>query len=218
MTHTSCLPRLPPDFTKHDYFRENPYRSYDRARMWATLGALKIEGPAPCEARYSNFAFGVLGEILSERYGKPWAELVRERITVPLGMRNTLQVLGEHASRLAPPFSGADPRSPWDMQAFAGAGALRSTPEDLLLFGRGILAGRQGPLGAAADRLLTPLARLNGEIGYAILINGPPARPHLFPHRWDGRLPLPAAADTGYRRGGRAGREQRRILRVAHGQ
>ena len=177
VTHTSCLPRLPPDFTKQDYVRENPYRSYDRARMWATLGALKIEGPAPCEARYSNFAFGVLGEILSERYGKPWAELVRERITVPLGMRNTLQVLGEHAPRLAPPFSGAAPASAWDMQAFAGAGALRSTAGDLLLFGRGILAGRQGPLGAAAERLLTPLARFNGEIGYAIAINGPPARP-----------------------------------------
>lgn len=177
VTHTSCLPRLPPDFMKRDYVRENPYRSYDRERMWATLGALKIEGPAPCEARYSNFAFGVLGEILSLRYGKPWAELVRERITVPLGMHNTLQVLGEHAPRLAPPYRGAGRASPWDMQAFAGAGALRSTPEDLLLFGRGILAGRQGPLGAAAERLLTPLARFDGDIGYAMFINGLPARP-----------------------------------------
>jgi serine-type D-Ala-D-Ala carboxypeptidase/endopeptidase len=63
------------------------------------------------------------------------------------------------------------------VRAFAAPAALRSTPEDLLLFGRGVLAGRQGPLGAAAERLLTPLARFDGEIGYAVSIDGPPARP-----------------------------------------
>lgn len=176
VTHTSCLPRLPADFRRQDYVSENPYRTYDRARMWATLGASKIEKAAPCDASYSNFGFGVLGEILSERYGKPWAELVRERITAPIGMRNTLQVLGEHTPRLAPPFSGALPASPWDMLAFAGAGALRSTPEDLLLFGRAILAGRNGPLGLPAERLLTPLARFGGSIGYGIFIDGPPPK------------------------------------------
>jgi hypothetical protein len=45
--------------------------------MWATLASLKIAQAAPCEARYSNFGFGVLGELLAERYGKPWAELVQ---------------------------------------------------------------------------------------------------------------------------------------------
>lgn len=176
VTHTSCLPRLAPDHRQQDYVRENPYRSYDRARMWTMLGTLKIEKAAPCDASYSNLGFGLLGEILSERYGKPWAELVRERITAPLGMRNTVQVLGDQARRLAPPFDGTAPASPWDMLAFAGAGALRSTPEDLLLFGRAILAGRQGPLGPAAERLLTPLARFGGWIGYGIFIEGPPQR------------------------------------------
>lgn len=176
VTHTSCLPRLPPDFRQQGYAPANPYRSYGRERMWATLGALRIAQPAPCDASYSNFGFGVLGELLSERYGKPWAELVRERITAPLNMRNTVQGLGDLATRMAPAFDGAAPASLWDMQAFAGAGALRSTPEDLLLFGRAILAGRQGPLGPAAERLLTPLARFDGEIGYAIFISGPPQR------------------------------------------
>lgn len=199
VTHTSCLPRLPPAFRGPDQVRSNPYRSYDRARMWTALGALKIEKAAPCDASYSNFGFGVLGEVLSERYGKPWAELVRERITAPLGMRNTMQVLGEHAPRLAPPFSGAAPASPWDMQAFAGAGALRSTTEDLLLFGRAILAGRQGPLGPAVERLLAPLARFGGRIGYGILIDGPPARPTYWHTGGTGgyRSLLLLAPDTG---------------------
>jgi serine-type D-Ala-D-Ala carboxypeptidase/endopeptidase len=176
VTHTSCLPRLPPDFRGNDYARENPYRSYDRARMWATLGKLKIPQAAPCDASYSNFGFGLLGEILSERYGKPWAELVRERITAPVGMRDTLQELGAQAPRLAPAFSGSEPASQWDMLAFSGAGALRSTPQDLLLFGRAILAGRQGPLGLPAERMLAPLARFGAWIGYGIFVEGPEQR------------------------------------------
>jgi D-alanyl-D-alanine-carboxypeptidase/D-alanyl-D-alanine-endopeptidase len=176
VTHTSCLPRLPPDFRQAGYERQNPYRTYDRARLWKTLGQLRLADAAPCDAAYSNFGFAVLGETLAQRYGKPWAELVRERITQPLQMRNTFQALGPQAARLAPGFDGAFIAVPWDMLAFAGAGALRSTAEDLLVFGQAILAGRDGPLGAAAARLVTPLERFDGQIGYAVFVNGPPAR------------------------------------------
>lgn len=176
VTHTSCLPRLPPDFRQQGYVRQNPYRAYDRVRLWTMLGQLKMAEPAPCDASYSNLGFAVLGEILAEQYGKPWAELVRERITEPLGMRNTLQSLGPQGPRLAPGFDGQAPAVPWDMLAFAGAGALRSTAEDLLIFGRAILAGRNGPLGAPAARLVTPLARFNGQIAYALFVDGPPSR------------------------------------------
>lgn len=176
VTHTSCLPRLPPDFREGGYLRRDPYRTYDRARLWKMLGQLALASRAPCDGSYSNLGFAVLGELLAERHGKPWAELVRERITQPLGMANTIQDLGPHASRLAPGFDGTGPAPRWDMQAFAGAGALRSTAEDLLVLGRAILAGRQGPLGAAAERLVTPLARLDGQVGYGLFVNGPPAR------------------------------------------
>ena len=177
VTHTSCLPRLPPDFRQQDYVLQNPYRTYDRPRLWTMLGQLKLENGAPCDASYSNLGFAVLGEILANRYGKQWSELVRERITEPLGMRNTLQTLEPEATRLAPGFDGEAPAVPWDMLAFAGAGALRSTAEDLLIFGRAILAGRDGPLGTAAARLVTPLARFDGQIAYALYVNGPLSRP-----------------------------------------
>lgn len=176
VTHTSCLPRLPPDFRQRGYVRQNPYSTYDRPRLWTMLGMLKLEHRAPCDAVYSNLGFAVLGEVLADRYGKPWAELVRERITEPLGMRNTVQALGPDAARLAPGFDGESPAVPWDMLAFAGAGALRSSAEDLLIFGRAILAGHDGPLGAAAARLVTPLARFDGQIAYALFVNGPPSR------------------------------------------
>ena len=184
VTHSSCLPRLPADFQVGSA-RENPYRDYDRPRMWAALAALQLAKPPPCEAVYSNLGFGVLGEVLSERYGRPWSELVRERITAPLGMNDTVQHLGGQAPRLATGYDGRQPTMPWDMQAFAGAGGLRSTAADLVLFSRAVLAGKDGPLGPAAERLLTPLGRIDtGEIGYAVWIRGPAARRSYFHEGW----------------------------------
>jgi len=180
VTHTACLPRLPADFRQGSN-PDDPYRNYGRERLWAAVAALQLPAAPPCEAVYSNFAFAIVGELLSERAGKPWAQLVRERITAPLGMADTVQVLGDKAQRLAPAFAGERATPPWDMQAFAGAGALRSTPRDLLLFGRAIAAGRSGPLGAAAERLVTPQARFDGEIGLAVFVAGPPAR-RTFSH------------------------------------
>ena len=68
VTHSSCLPRLPPDFRDAGP-PESPYRRYDRPRMWAALASLQLTQAPPCEASYSNLGFGLLGEILSERYG-----------------------------------------------------------------------------------------------------------------------------------------------------
>lgn len=171
VTHTSCLARLPGDFFRTAYEAPNPYRVYDRARLWDSLAQARLAQSPPCAGVYSNWGFGVLGELLSLRYGKPWATLVRERITGPLAMHDTVQALGDKAARLAVPHEGEAVVSVWDFDAFAGAGALRSTTADMLLFSRALLAGRDGPLGPAAQRLFTPLAEHDGAlIGYALML------------------------------------------------
>jgi len=173
VTHSSSLPRMPADF-ETDSSPENPYSNYDRKKLWAALATLKLDSSPPGEAVYSNFGFAVIGELLSVRYNKAWDVLVRERITGPLGMTDTLQILGGKAPHLAESYSGDIPAPPWDMLAFAGAGGLRSTAADMLAFSRAILAGKEGPLGNAAERLLTPLGNLQyDEIGYAVMIRGP---------------------------------------------
>jgi CubicO group peptidase (beta-lactamase class C family) len=200
VTHTACLPRLPADF-RQGSDPADPYHGHDRARLWRALAAQTL-GPdtsPPCEAVYSNHAFALLGELLAEREGTTWDTLIRERITTPLGMVDTVRELGDRAPRLVAGFNGRSPAKPWQMQAFAGAGALRSTAVDLLRFGRAVLAGRQGPLGAAAERLVTPLARFDGDIGYALFIRGPVERRTLMHNGGTGafRSQLILAADTG---------------------
>lgn len=175
VTHSACLPRtLAPDGPA----AVHEIRTLTGAQLWAALPTVGLAGKPPCAARYSNLGLAVLGQVLVAHYGKPWSELVRERITEPLGMLDTVQALdvGRRA-RLLPAFEGRSAAPLWDMDAYAAAGALRSTSADLLRFGQALLAGRTGPLGPAAERLLTPLGRFGGgEIGYGVMLQGPPER------------------------------------------
>lgn len=178
VTHTSCLPRLP----------ENPNRvpaasqltSYGRAQLWSELSRLALPRQPPCASEYSNFGMAVLAELLSQRAGRPWKDLVRIRITGPLGMRDTfVKIPKRHASRLAEGFVRDVPAHSWAMDAFAGAGGLRSTATDLLIFSKALLKGRQGPLGPAAERLVTDLAAYGtgtARIGYAVFLPTSPTR------------------------------------------
>ncbi len=199
ITHTACLPR------QFGAPRDLPaiiaqLRKADRVDLMAALEQQQLTSGAPCPTLYSNYGIALVGELLSEHYGKSWDALVHERITEPLGMRDTLQHLGEQSARLVPGYSGAAPASPWLMDAYAGAGGLRSSVQDLVTFGRAILAGSKGPLGPAAERMVTPLADYRGmEIGYAIFIHGPPGR-RTYSH--DGltggyRAQLALAPDSG---------------------
>lgn len=51
--------------------------------------------------QYSNIGFGTLGLALSRAAGRPFMEMVEERIFTPLGMTGSVFVLGELASRVA---------------------------------------------------------------------------------------------------------------------
>lgn len=169
VTHTSCFPRQVVA-TRSIELAGREIRNYTREQLWEALGKVPGGSP-PCTRDYSNFGFAVLGELLAMRYGTTWEALVRERITGPLGMKDTVVDLGPRRDRMAAPFDGDADTAFWDMRAYAGAGGLRSTAADMLLFARAVGAGRSGPLGPAAERLLTPLAPSDGEeIGYGVML------------------------------------------------
>jgi CubicO group peptidase (beta-lactamase class C family) len=179
VTHSACLPWDPPDF--EGYASGDPFSRYNRRRLLAALSNQPMVAAPPCAAAYSNFGLGVVGLVLSERYGKPWQQLVHESITGPLGMQDTVQDLGDKATRMAPAFNHTVSAPLWDFDVLAAAGALRSTASDLLIFSRALMAGRDGPLGPAVERLLTPLGRYReSEIGYAVMMRGPPEKRTYF--------------------------------------
>ncbi len=138
-THTSGLPRLPLNLHLRD--ARNPYSSYGPAQLYSFLGGYMMQRAPGEQYEYSNLGFGLLGHLLSLRGGSTYQALLLERVARPLGMRETMIVLGPSLQqRLA---TGHDalggPTSAWDFDVLAGAGALRSTAADMALFVRATL-------------------------------------------------------------------------------
>ena len=170
-THTSCLPRLPGNMTSAA--DADPYAPYDNRALFEYLAGAKLEGKPPCAASYSNLGFGILGVVLETAWGKPWAELVREKIAVPLGMTDTVQELSaDQKSRFAEPWSGNERAQPWTFKALAGAGSLRSTLADMSRFADALLAGAKGPLGHVWPLLAgghADMPAVGGKIGLGLI-------------------------------------------------
>ena len=152
-THTSGLPRLSKQLIEQVVKNpENPYSRYSVDEMYADLRAVSLASVPGEKFAYSNYAMGLLGQILARHAGVGYEELVRSRICGPLGMNDTSMTLSaDQRARLAP---GHDAdlagSNNWDIPTLAGAGALRSTVHDMLLYAAANLGCRDWPLAEAA--------------------------------------------------------------------
>ena len=81
---------------------QNPYADYTVEQLYAFLGDYELPHEAGSTYGYSNVTYGLLGHVLSLAAGRPYADLVRERILEPLGMRSTwLDMPAEFGARRA---------------------------------------------------------------------------------------------------------------------
>src|SRR5262249_19332240 len=145
-THTSGLPRMPTNFKPAD--PANPYADYSVEQMYEFLSSYQLTRDIGSQYEYSNLGGGLLGHVLALRPHTDYASLVRDRITAPLEMASTAITLpADLKSRLAVGHSAAlQPVANWDLPTLAGAGALRSTTNDLLTFLAGHLGYTKTPL------------------------------------------------------------------------
>ncbi len=144
-THRSGLPRMPSNFRPAD--PQNPYADYTVDQLYAFLGALRPSRRPEEAYEYSNLGFGLLGQLLSQATGQSYEELVAERITKPCGMQETgITLTDEQRARLARGHRGGKGVSNWDIPTLAGAGALRSSARDLVVFLQANLGLRETPL------------------------------------------------------------------------
>ena len=133
-THTSALPSLPDNFAPADGL--NPYADYTVEQLYAALSNCKLTRANGKQYEYSNLGMGLLGHILALRAGVDYENLVVDRITKPLGMKDTsISLSGEMKKRLAFGHSNTlEEVKNWDLPTLAGAGALRSTVRDMVRF------------------------------------------------------------------------------------
>jgi CubicO group peptidase (beta-lactamase class C family) len=149
--HTAALPRLPGNLWAIVTDKKNPYRDYQVAHLYEYLSGAAIGFPPGTGVAYSNLGAGLLGHVLALRAGRPFEDLLAERVLRPLGLADTgITLSADQAARLAPGHTDkGEPTPNWDIPSLAGAGALRSTAAEMLTFLRANLDPPGTPAGAA---------------------------------------------------------------------
>ncbi|WP_179319709.1 serine hydrolase [Winogradskyella helgolandensis] len=133
-THTSSLPRMSDNFEPADY--SNPFADYSADLLYEFLSSYDLLRDIGTQYEYSNLGMGLLGHILELHTGETYEDLVKTRITNPLGMKSTGIVLTEAMkAKLALGHSEQlEIVNNWDLNVLAGAGAIRSTTSDMVKF------------------------------------------------------------------------------------
>lgn len=149
-THHSGLPRMPANFRSND--RNNPEADYTWDKLAAFLDSYVLSRDPGEAFEYSNLGGALLGDALADTVHTSYADLLQDRLLKPLGMNETSSL---PASALAPSIREritvghnmddvAGPPLNFN-DAFAAAGAIRSSVSDMLRYvrcnlGRGPLA------------------------------------------------------------------------------
>jgi CubicO group peptidase (beta-lactamase class C family) len=155
--HRSALPRMPSNFNPKNPV--NPYVDYPVERLYEFLFGHELRRDIGAEYEYSNLGAGLLGHALARRAGLSYEGLLQQRVLRPLGMASTGIALtpalkarsaGAHTSVFL-----LAPTPLWEFtDAFAGAGSLRSSANDLLTFLAANLGYTKTPLAPAMMRML----------------------------------------------------------------
>ena len=180
-TQHSGLPRMPDNFKPKD--QQNPYVDYAPPQLLEFVSKHGVTKPEEPAFLYSNLGFALLGYGLSQRAGIPYAQLLSQQILTPLHMNDTgLTLSAAQQPRFIQGYDTRfDPTHPWDLNAFAGAGAIKSTAADLLTYLDANLHPEKYTGGAAADSAAATLpaavaldhqlranVKLNGEVKIAL--------------------------------------------------
>ena len=130
----------------------NPYTA-DVETLLAQADAAKIVGRGTFS--YSNLGTALLGQALAAHAGVGYPELLGRRIFDRLGMtRSSVPLTADDLPPDAPTGWNAAGKSQqaWTINAYAPAGGVRSTPDDMTRYARAVLDGGAPGLGALEPR------------------------------------------------------------------
>ena len=192
-THTSGLPRLPSNLAPKD--PTNPYADYSVKQLYDFLATYQLPRDIGSQYEYSNLGAGLLGHALSLRAGMDYETLFRTRIAKPLELKSTgLALSSDMKRRLAVGHNNRGERvANWDFPTLAGAGAIRSTANDLLTFLAAVLGYEKSPLASAMASQLA-VRRPTSNAGLEIALGW-----HIFKKAGDRQIVWHNGGTGGYR-------------------
>lgn len=171
-TQHSGLPRLPTNMVPAG---NDPYAHYGSDQLKAFLASYQLGHDPGSTYAYSNLGFGLLGHALAEHAHATYGQLLQRQIFAPLSMHDSAVRLDDALRARLAGGHGENGKltAPWNFDALAGAGAIKSTGNDMLRYLQANMGQLPSPLDAAlrlthTARADTPLP--HERIGLAWMI------------------------------------------------
>jgi serine-type D-Ala-D-Ala carboxypeptidase/endopeptidase len=131
--HTSALPSFPGNATPAN--PSNPFADYSEKQLYDFLSSYTLSRDIGSQYEYSNYAVGLLGHVLAAKRKVSYEQLMISTLAKPLDLKNTrITLTPEMKQNLALGYSGGVMAENWDLPTLAGAGAIRSTAEDMMRY------------------------------------------------------------------------------------
>lgn len=156
-THSSGLPREAPSimnrYERDELDLSNPYEGFVEGDLLQDVSSVELTG---LEFQYSNFGMMLLAVVLQRAAGRPYSELLQERIFRPLGMASTSVRSAIPEDKLEQGHDAAGiPVPHWD-EPLPGAGGVVTSPSDLASFLAAVALPDQTPIAHEIALATTP--------------------------------------------------------------
>ncbi len=152
-THTAGFPSRPADLDPSD---PKQALGYPADLLYQFLSSYVPTRDPGTYYQYSSVGYGLLGEVLARKAGRSYEDLLKERITQPLGMNDT-GITPSTAMQARTPVgydSRLVPVAHDHFRVLGSAGALRSTTNDLLTFLEAVLGYHKTALAPAMEAMV----------------------------------------------------------------
>ncbi len=149
-----------------DYLSWNT-KPHSRAEMVEIIAGAESEFEPGSESRYSNSNFVLLSYILEDIYEKPYASILTEHITKPLGLIDTY--LGGKINPANNECRSYSYLKNWQVEPETdtsiplGAGGIVSTPADLVTFSDALFGGK-----LLSEEYLEMMKTIDGNYGFGL--------------------------------------------------
>lgn len=171
-THAAGLPRELPD-PSVKATGDHPFAAFTRSYYWKWTSEHAPAYAPGTTAMYSNYGYGLLGDALAKAAGKSYADLLREKIIAPLGLKDTtLHLSDQQKPRL---MTGLDPLNKPDSNAeapdiMAASAGIYATADDMVRWMRWHLNGdeKSNAALALAHALWRPHDGLKRAVGVEV--------------------------------------------------
>ena len=169
LTHQSGIP----NYTNNsEYLQQVLSRPFSSQEMLTQFCSDSLEFTPGSKFKYSNSGYVVLANVIAKVAGKPYGEVLQEKILKPLGMEQTY--FGDQKNtNLATGYLYGKPEPAYPSQNNVGAGGIVSTTTDLLKWSQALDKNTLLPV-ALREQLFIPRAEYldwNADYGYGWMID-----------------------------------------------